>query len=163
MTTRKLDLGGLVTGAGGVLLILSLVLPWAGVGDAERNGFELWTMADVFLLIAGAAAIAKAITGGRVGVFRPDVSLNGAADLLGVIATVLLAWLVLFDFPAGAGREIGVYLALVAAMTIAAGAGDYSTLRGAPMFPRLDAEPDGRMDELQGSRAGEHPVQPTRR
>ncbi|HET6998772.1 MAG TPA: hypothetical protein VFI03_09295 [Solirubrobacterales bacterium] len=130
--------GQWVTGVGGVLLIVSLFLPWASVGGADRTGFELFTMADVFLLIVGLVAIAAALTWGRYGLFRPDLSLNGAADLLGLVATILLAWLVLFDFPSGAGREIGVFLALVATIAIAGGAGDYSTLRGAPLFPRID-------------------------
>jgi hypothetical protein len=128
--------GHLIAGAGGVLLIVSLFLPWADAGGVSRNGWELWTMADVFFLIAGLVAIAAAITGGRFGVFRPDVSLIGAADLLGIVAILMLAWLLIFDFPAGADRGIGAFLALIAAITISAGAGDYRPLRGAPWFPR---------------------------
>ena len=93
-------------------------------------------MADVFFLIVGLVAIGMALTGGRFGLFRPDLSLRGAADLLGVVATVLLAWLVIFDFPEGASRDIGVFLALIGAMAVAGGAGDYATLRGAPLFPK---------------------------
>jgi hypothetical protein len=55
---------------------------------------------------------------------------NGATDLLGVVATMLIGWLIIFDFPAGASREIGVFLALIAAIAVAGGAGDYSVLRG---------------------------------
>ena len=73
-------------------------------------------MADVFFLIAGLCAIAAAITGGRFGLFRPDLTLIGATDLLGLVATVLIAWLLLFDFPAGADREIGAFLALIGAI-----------------------------------------------
>jgi hypothetical protein len=127
--------GRLVTGLGGVLLLVALFLEWAG----ERTGWELWTMADVFLLVAAIFAIAAAASGGGIGVFRPDVSVNGAADLFGVVATVLLAWPLIFDFPSGADPEIGAFLALVGAAAIAGGSGDYSTLRGAPMFPRLSA------------------------
>ena len=140
MTTSKPGPGRLIAGAGGTGLIVSLFLPWAAGGDVDRSGFELWTMADVFLLIVGLVAIAAALTGGRIGVFRPDLSLVGAADLLGVVSTVLLVWLLVFDFPTGADREIGAFLALIAAMAVAGGAGDYSTLRGAPLFPRLDGE-----------------------
>jgi hypothetical protein len=122
--------GQLIAGAGGGLLIISLFLPWADIQGVSRSGWELWTMADVFFLIAGLVAIGAAITGGRVGVFRPDLSLNGATDLLGVVATMLVAWLVIFDFPEGAGREIGVLMALIAALAIAGGAGDYGVLRG---------------------------------
>lgn len=138
MTETKLGPGQLITGAGGVLLIVSLFLPWAGAGGTTQTGFELLTVGDVFLLIAGLIAIATALTWKRYGLFRPDLSMNAAADLLGVVATILLAWLVIFNFPSGASREIGVFLALVAAIGIAAGVGDYSTFRGAPWFPRVD-------------------------
>jgi hypothetical protein len=140
MTEKKLVPGQLITGAGGVLLIVSLFLPWAGAGETHQTGFELLTIGDVLLLIAGLVAIAAALTWGRYGLFRPDLSVNGAADLLGVVATILLTWLILFDFPSGASRELGVYLALAAAIAIAGGVGDYSTLRGAPLFPRIDAD-----------------------
>lgn len=140
MTSTKYGLGQLICGTGGALLIVSLFLPWASAGDVDLSGWELWTMADVLLLIVGVVAIGAASTGGRFGLFRPDMSLNGAADLLGVVATVLLAWLILFDFPSGASREIGVFLALIGAMAVAGGAGDYATLRGAPLFPKTTPE-----------------------
>jgi hypothetical protein len=130
MITGQSGPGQLIAGAGGALLIVSLFLPWADAGSVSRSGWELWTMADVFFVIAGLVAIGAAITGGRFGVFRPDLSLNGATDLLGVVATMLIAWLILFDFPSGATREIGVFLALIAAIAIAGGAGDYRALRG---------------------------------
>jgi hypothetical protein len=129
--------GHLIAGAGGVVLIASLFLPWAERAGVSRSGWELWTMADVYFLIVGLVAIATALTRGRIGVFRPDVTLIGAADLLAIVATVLLLWLLVFDFPAGADRGIGAFLALLAAVTIAAGAGDYRPLRGAPWFPKV--------------------------
>jgi hypothetical protein len=132
--------GQLIAGAGGALLIISLFLTWAEVQGVSRSGWELWTTSDVFFLIGGLTALVAAITGGRVGLFRPDLSLNGATDLLGVVATVLLAWLIFFDFPTGASREIGVFLALVAAIAIAGGAGDYRVLRGGSWFPRTTAD-----------------------
>lgn len=137
MTTRKPKLGQSIAGAGGVLLIVSLFLPWASAGDADLTGFELLTMADVFLLIVGLVAIGAALTWGRFGLFRADMSVNGAADLLGVVATIVVAYFLL-DFPADASRQIGAFLALVATIAIAGGAGDYSSLRGAPLFPRID-------------------------
>jgi hypothetical protein len=139
MTNGRLAPGQMVAGAGGVLLIVSLFLPWAGVEGADRTGFELLTIADALLVIVGLVAIGAALTWGCFGLFRPDVSVNGAADLLGVVATILLAWFLLFDFPSGASREIGVFLALAATIAIAGGTGDYSVLRGASLFPRIDA------------------------
>ena len=125
----------LVIGGGGAVLIGSLFMPWA----RGRSGWELLTTADVFFLIVGIVALAAAITGGRLGVFRPDVSLNGAADLLSLVAIVLIAWLAIIDFPAGASRGAGVFVALAASITIAGAAGDYRPLHGASWFPRLNA------------------------
>ena len=155
MTGKKPALGQLTTGAGGVLLIISLFLPWAGAGGADRTGFELLTTSDVFLLIVGLVAIAAAFTWGRFGLFRPDLSLTGAADLLGLVAIVLVAWLILFNFPSGASHGAGVFLALIAAVAIAGGAGDYSTLRGAPLFPRIDARERQGSSELDRSRCSD--------
>jgi hypothetical protein len=73
MTSTKHGLGQLICGTGGALLIVSLFLPWAGAADVDRSGWELWTMADVFLLIVGLVAIGTALTGGRFGLFRPDL------------------------------------------------------------------------------------------
>ena len=127
--------GHLIAGAGGVLLVGCLFLPWAEDGGVSRSGWELWTMADLFFLIAGLCAIATTITGGRFGLFRPDLTLIGATDLLGLVAIVLLAWLLVFDFPAGADRGIGAFLGLIGAITIAGGVGDYRPLHGAAWFP----------------------------
>ncbi len=130
--------GRAVAGGGGVLLIVSLFLPWASVGGTTHNGFELLTVADVFLVIVALVAIAAAVTWGRFGLFRADVSVNGAADLLAVVASIVLVWFVVFDFPSGADRGVGVFLALFATIAIAGGTGDYGVLRGASLFPRID-------------------------
>jgi hypothetical protein len=124
----------LVMGVGGALLILSLFLSWA----EDVSGWELLTIGDIFLLIVGVLALLTAITGGRIGVFRPDVSLTGATDLFSVAATLLLLWFVIFDFPDGASRGVGVFVALVASAAIACAAGDYRVLHGAKLFPPLD-------------------------
>lgn len=137
MTTDKL--ARMICGLGGLGLVASPFLPWADSGDVTISGWELWTTADVFFLIVAVTAIAMAATGGRFGLFRPDLSLRGAADLLGVIATVVLVWVVFFDFPTGASREAGCFVALVCAVAVMGGAGDYRTLRGAPAFPSMPA------------------------
>lgn len=131
--------GQLIAAAGGALLIASLFLPWAGAGGAARSGWELLTTLDILLVIAGLAAVGAAVTGGRFGLFRPDLSLNAATDLLGVVSTTLIAWLILFDFPA-ASPEIGAFVGLTAAAIVAGGAGDYRVLRGGPCFPATGAE-----------------------
>lgn len=132
-------IGRLAAGAGGTLLIVSLFMPWADAGGAEATGWELLTIGDVLFLIVGVYALGTALSGGRFGVFRPDVSLHGATDMLSVLSTLLIVWLVAFDFPEGADRKLGVFLALIAAATIAGGTGDYRVLRkDAVVFPPTD-------------------------
>jgi hypothetical protein len=139
MTDGKRRPGTLIAGAGGAALIASLFLPWADIHGTSRNGWEIWTTSDVYIVLVGVVAIAAAITGGRFGVFRPDLTLIAATDLLGVVSTVLIGWLLLFDLPPGASPDAGIYVALAAAVVVMCGAGDYSVMRGAPLFPRVSA------------------------
>jgi hypothetical protein len=110
-------------------------MPWSeSAAGASQSGWEVLTVSDVLFLITGLFGLAAAITGGRFGFFRRDLSLNGTTDILGLIAGILLAWLIVFDWPSGASRQAGVYLALVAAAAITTGAGDF---RVTSLFPRI--------------------------
>ncbi|MGH2974484.1 MAG: hypothetical protein ACRDLL_06400 [Solirubrobacterales bacterium] len=135
MSTVNAGIGRILAGCGGVLLIASLFLPWAdGPGDISRNGWALLRTLDVLLLIVGLHAIVAALTGGRFGYFRPDLSLNAATDILGVAAAVLLGWLLAFDFPSGASPQLGAFVALIGDIAVACGAGDF---RVRTFFPRI--------------------------
>src|SRR3954447_26157771 len=133
MSTVNPGIGRLVAAAGGVLLIVSLFLPWSSVNGVTRTGWETVSVWDVFVLITGVCGITAAVTGGRFGFFRPDISFNAMTDMFGVVLTILVTWLILVDFPSGASREVGVYLALAGAAVTATGAGDF---RPASLFPR---------------------------
>ena len=133
MSTINPGLGRLLAGAGGVLLIASLFIPWSEVAGQTHDGWETIFVWDVFVFITGACGVAAAVTGGRFGFFRSDLSMNAMTDIFGVVVSVLIAWLI-FDFPSGADREVGVYLALAGAAAIATGAGDF---RVTSLFPAL--------------------------
>jgi hypothetical protein len=141
MSTINPAFGRLLAGLGGALVIASLFMPWTDDAGATYDGWQTLSAWDVFLVITGVCGVAAAITGGRFGFFRPDLSFNGMTDIFGVVAGILIAWLILFDFPSGANREIGLYLALVGAASIAIGVGDF---RVRSLFPRMpSAEPYG--------------------
>ena len=138
MSTVNPALGRLLAGCGGVLLIASLFIPWSDVAGLTRTGWETVSVWDVFVLITGVCGVAAAVTGGRFGFFRRDLSFNGMTDIFGVILGILIAWLILFDFPSGASREIGVYLALAGAAAVATGAGDFRITSWFPALPESD-------------------------
>jgi hypothetical protein len=140
MSTVNPRLGRWLAGAGGVLLIASLFMPWSEARGHQLTGWEMASVWDVFVLITGICGIVAALTGGRFGFFRPDLSFNATTDIFGVVLVVLMAWLVLFDFPPNASRELGVYVALGGAVIVATGAGDF---RVTSLFPRLpQSEPE---------------------
>jgi hypothetical protein len=123
-------------------MVVALLLPWAPVQDADRIAWGLWKLTFPLCVALAACALTTAITGGRIGLNRPDVSIIGATDGLGVITTVTLAWLLFYDFPARANRQPALILALTAAAAAALAAADYRPLRGAPLFPRMVDERD---------------------
>lgn len=136
-------------GLGGIGLLGSLFLPWASSGGDNRNGFEALATADVLLGAAAVIAVAAAVTGGRVGLFRRDLSLNGSADLLGIVSSLAIAWLLLFDLPPNTSAGAGALVGLASAVLIFSAAGDYGVFRGEPAFPRLNAS-EKRRDDASG-------------
>ncbi len=140
MSTINPRLGRLLAGCGGVLLIASLFMPWSESAGDSRTGWELLSAWDVFVLITGVCGVVAAITGGRFGFFRPDLSFNAMTDIFGVVLVILIGWLILFDFPEGASREAGVYLALVGAAAVATGAGDFRVTSLFPPLPSFSSE-----------------------
>ena len=138
MTTIHPGLGRLLAGGGGALLIASLFMPWSDAAGVAQDGWQTLSAWDVFLVITGVCGIAAAITGGRFGFFRPDLSLNGMTDIFGVVSGILIGWLILFEFPSGANRKLGLYLALVGAAVVATGAGDFRVKSLFPAVPQGD-------------------------
>jgi len=133
MTTINPRIGRVLAGAGGALLLVSLFLTWSEGTSGTLDGWQAASTWDVFLLITGVCGVTAAITGGRFGFFRPDLSFNAMTDIFGVMASILLVWFI-FDAPEGASREVGVYLALLGALLLATGAGDF---RIRSVFPRM--------------------------
>jgi hypothetical protein len=116
MDASRMSQGQMIAGVGGVLLFLFLFLPWFG----DFSGWEGQSSTDIYMLITAAFAVTTALTAGGA-ISLPGLSMDGATALLGAVATVLLVWLIIFDFPDGADRGIGIILSLVAAGAITYG------------------------------------------
>ena len=133
MDSMRARQGRLVAGVGGVMLFIFLFLPWFGEAGLNNNGWQGQSSTDIYLMITAVVAIASAVPLGRAVLF-PGVTMGGAAALLGGVATLVLIWLSFFDFPSGADRKIGVYIALLAAIVIAVGG--YMSTQDAPASAR---------------------------
>ena len=120
MRTSGMARGHLVAGAGGFFLFVFLFLPWFGVGQVTQSGWEGQSTTDIYLLITAVIAVFTAATAGR-GMVLPGMTTNGATTPLGGVASILLLWLIVFDFPGGADRKIGLYLSFLAAVAITVG------------------------------------------
>lgn len=126
-----------VAAATGTALVASIFLPWADRAGSGQSVWDLEPGLGVLGLLAGLIGIAAAATDGRIGIFRPDVSTSGAADLFGVASAIAVGAFLAFGIPSGAGPEIGAFVALAAATVQAFACADWRVLRGAPAFPRL--------------------------
>jgi hypothetical protein len=140
MSASRMGPGHLLAGGGGLLLFVFLFLPWFGAGPVTESGWEGQSSTDIYLLITAVVAVFTALTMGR-GSVLPGMTANGATTLLGGVAALLLVWLVVFDFPDGASREVGVYLSLLAAIAIAVGGFMASRDAGEPQPPRSRPRP----------------------
>jgi hypothetical protein len=116
MDTSRMSQGQMIAGGAGVLLFIFLFLPWFG----DVSGWEGQSSTDIYMLITAVVAVGAALTAGQA-LRLPGLTMNGATALLGGVATALLVWLIVFDFPEGASRGIGIFLSLVAAAAIAYG------------------------------------------
>ena len=112
---RKIDAGALLVVAAALLLVVSLFLNWFGVrGTAEVSAWELFETLDLVLLGAAVAAVAAAF--GRL---DSRVLLGAALVVVVVVVTQLIEPPLLAR---ESDREVGAWLALVAAALLLAGA-----------------------------------------
>jgi hypothetical protein len=145
MGLERLRTGEWLAAGGGVALVVSLFLPWYGLGGADVSGFEAFTVIDLLLVLLALLAIALAVL--QVTQDGPALPV-GAAVLtaaLGKIGTLLVLFR-LIDEPGSSVLEVGVgaWLGLVATLAIVAGgwlslANEH--VRGLPPGPEPELRP----------------------
>ena len=132
----RLSQGQIIAAVGAAVLLVAMFLPWIGVsgpsipagipvpqgvstGGTTENIWKGPTL-DIYLLITVIVAALPALFA------LTDASeefsfVSAATFLLGTVGTVLIiAWLTV-DFPDGADRKYGAFIALAAAIAIAIG------------------------------------------
>jgi hypothetical protein len=132
-----------VAGLGGLLLLISLFLPWYGPGNV--SGWQALTVIDVLLALLALLAIAvPAVSVATRGPAKP-VAIAVIASALGWLAVLLVAIRLVFP-PDDLSLRYGAWLALVGALI--AWIGSWMSLRDestpgavAPDVPRRPAPP----------------------
>jgi hypothetical protein len=159
MDLRRLRVGEWITAGSGIVLLVSLFLPWYGgsraAGGSDASGWESLAVLDIVLALIAAAAVALLVITATQRMPAVPLTVNTFVALAGLLAVVLVLVRVL-DLPDDAGaREWGLWTGLAGALGIAAGAliamrderlsrpGRHTDLSGRPAQspPELEAIP----------------------
>ena len=118
MDLRRLRLGEWLAAAGGVLMIVSLLLPWY----QGASGYEALTVTDVLLTLIALLALALTVLQAT----RDSPALPVAAGVLtvafGAVGVLLVVFRLIDDPFSGAEVRAGAWLGLFAALAIVGGA-----------------------------------------
>ena len=131
MELRRLSAGDWLGAAGGVLLIVSLFLPWYEAGGQSVNAWESMAINDVLLLITGAVAVGAAFVVAGRRLSGLSVAATSLAILPAVVSVVLVTGRLIWPAPdADVSLGAGAWLGLVAALATAVGAWKGATDEG---------------------------------
>src|SRR5215211_7990943 len=134
MDTSRLTTGDIIAGVGGIVLLISLFLPWYGASvdvggfsaSESGTGWEALSFIDILLFLIALAAIA--IVAARATARLPDEIPAAVVLLAGGALAVLLVLYRIIDIPGGDvpdgvdfSRKIGIFIALISAAAVAYG------------------------------------------
>jgi hypothetical protein len=119
MDLRRVRIWEWLTGLAGVVLLVSLFLPWYGVGDLTVNAWDAFSVVDLILAAVALAAIALPIVAGLQRTAAVPQSMASVLVFVSVIGGVTALVRLLNPVgPDDVTREIGVWLATGAAIAI---------------------------------------------
>ena len=135
MDTSRLTTGDIVAGVGGIVLLISLFLPWYGVSvdiagfsaSESGSGWEALGFIDILLFLIAVAAIAI-VAARAAGALPADLPAPVILLGLGALAVLLVLYRIL-DIPVDGdvpdevdlSRKVGVFIALLGAAAVAYG------------------------------------------
>ena len=135
MDTSRLTSGDISAGVGGIVLLISLFLPWYGVSvhvagfsaSDSASGWEVFTFIDILLFLVAVAAIAL-VASKAMGQLPADVPMPVVLCALGALAVLVILYR-LIDTPApgnlpdavDVSRKLGLFIGLIGAAGVAYG------------------------------------------
>jgi hypothetical protein len=135
MDTSKLTTGDMIAGVGGLVLLISLFLPWYGVSvdiagfsaSESGSGWEALGFIDILLFLVSVAVIAI-VAAKATGALPADLPAAVILLALGGLAVLLVLFRII-DIPAGGdvpdgvdlSRKFGIFIALIGAAAVTYG------------------------------------------
>jgi hypothetical protein len=142
MDVRRARTWDWLVGLSGLVLLVSLFLPWYSLGGLSANAWDSFTVVDVILALAALGGIALPVLAAMQR--TAAVPQAWASSLIWIVlAAAVLAVIRLVDPPAdGVSRDAGVWIGAVAALALVAF--DMKSMRDkrfpSVMRPRLNIE-----------------------
>lgn len=123
MDLRRLSWGDWVAAAAGVLMLVSLFLPWYSVNGVDQSAWQAMAVNDVILTLAAVLAILAALFVGFRRMTSFSVATTSLVLLPAGISLVITIWRLISPAPDGdVSIAIGAWLGLVAALGMMIGA-----------------------------------------
>jgi len=135
MDTSRLTTGDIIAGVGGIVLLISLFLPWYGVSvdvagfsaSESGSGWEALGFIDILLFLIAIAAIGI-VAARAAGVLPADLPAPVILLGLGALAVLLVLFRII-DIPVDGdipdevdlSRKAGIFIALIASAAVAYG------------------------------------------
>jgi hypothetical protein len=132
MDTSRLTPLDMIAGVGGIVLLISLFLPWYGVSvdvagfsaSESASGWEVLSLIDIILFLCAVVAIAV-VAGQALGSLPTDLPAGLVLFAAGALALLLCVFRII-DIPAPGdvpdevdlSRKIGVFIALLSSAAI---------------------------------------------
>jgi hypothetical protein len=142
---RRLSWGEWLAAVGGVVMLVALFLPWYSTGSADLTAWQAMAVDDVILALTAILAIAGAFVVGSTRLSSMSVAATSLAIMPAVVGLLVTVYrLVSPAPPVEVSLQIGAWLGLAAALSIAvgawAGAADDGPTRRSPAAERRAAE-----------------------
>jgi hypothetical protein len=152
MDLRRLRAGEWIAGISGLVLFVSLFLPWYADDAGSRTGWESLGALDVVLAVVALSALAIPIVTVLHRVPAVPLAHQSLTTLVGGLAILLVVIRVLNMPDWAVGREWGLWVALAATLGVVAGAllamrderltreGRHTDLTGVPVAQQREVE-----------------------
>ena len=130
MDLRRLRIGEWITAVSGIVLLVSLFLPWWSIGDAEFTAWEALSVTDVALALLAIAAVVVWVLNATAKNTAPGVASEALLVPFALVMSVICGIRLLNvpgslelpdGAPIGAALELGAWLGFAATLGVLIG------------------------------------------